>query len=128
MHGTGAALHKANLGAHVFGFYAVSAHILHGRSAHIAGDEGEVLQSAPAVLQRPQDKGVPRFAGRSFHHHGVVGLAHHLLAQKVDVQHGSGQAFLGEEQVTAAAQYQGKGIVGRNGAHGIAYVFFRGSR
>jgi hypothetical protein len=53
----------------------VGADVLHRRRAHGAGDQRQVLQPRPALVQRPGDDVVPVLAGTGLDDPGVVALA-----------------------------------------------------
>jgi len=97
---------------------AVSADVLHRRSAHAARDHGQVFHAGKAIGQRPGHQFVPVLAGAGLHDEGFGGLAHQPFAHDLDLEH---QRFdvAGEHNVAAAAKNELRNSLQRRvGQHG----------
>ena len=97
---------------------AVSAYVLHRRSAHAARDHGQVLHAWVSIGQRPGHQLVPVFPSASLDNEGFGGFAHQPLAHDLDLEH-QGFDVAGEHNVAAAAQNELRHCLQRRvGQHG----------
>src|SRR5580692_6416017 len=87
-------------------FLSVSADILYRRAAHTAGDAAQALHSGALRHDGLRDETVPGFAGAGVENNfAFVVVSGTLLdTQDGDLEHQSGPAAIGHEQVAAAAQ------------------------
>ena len=81
----------------------VSADVLHRCGADRTGNQRQVLESRPALVQRPGDEFVPVLAGAGANVPGVFILSDQLAATDRHVQH-QAVVVAGEQQITAAAE------------------------
>ena len=84
---------------------AVGSDVLYGRRSHHPGNQGQILQSGIALIQRPRDEVMPVLARPGLHDPVPIGFLHQAASGNFELEHQRAH-IAGKDGVAAAAQGQ----------------------